>query len=70
MPVLRVRRVGNSLGVVLPRDLVKAKGIKADDAIRVSIEPVASVEQVAGRLRKYRRSVADWNAATNEGEDF
>jgi antitoxin component of MazEF toxin-antitoxin module len=70
MPVLKVRRVGNSLGIVLPSDLVKAKGLRADDAVRVEVEPVLSLEEVAGRLRKYRRTVAEWNEATNEGEEL
>lgn len=69
LTVLRVRRVGNSLGIVLPRDLVEAKGLKPDDPVQVEIEPVLRLADVAGRLAKYRRSVAEWNDATNEGEE-
>jgi len=69
VPILRVRRVGNSLGVVLPRDLVLDKGLKPDDPVRVEIDPVARLDDVAGRLAKYRLSVREWNDATNEGED-
>ena len=68
MPVLRVRRIGNGLGVVLPGALVKAKGLKANDAVRVEIEPIARLADVVGRLRKYRLSLREWNDATNEGE--
>jgi len=69
-PVLRVRRVGNSLGVVLPRDYVRAKGLKADDEVRVEVEPVLRLGDVAGRLRRYNLSVAAWNDATNADEDL
>lgn len=65
-----MRRVGNSLGVVLPRELARRKGLKPNDPVRVDVEPVARLEDVAGRLAKYRRSVGEWNHATNEGEDL
>lgn len=70
MPVLRLRRVGNSLGFVLPKDLVKAKGLKADDAVRVEVEATPKLEEVVGSLRKYDLTVREWNDATNEGEDL
>lgn len=55
---------------MLPRELVQEKGLKPDDPVRVEIDPVARLEDVAGRLAKYRRSVVEWNDATNEGEDL
>lgn len=69
-PVLRVRRVGNSLGIVLPRAYVQTKGLAEGDEVRVEVEPVLTLDQVAGRLRRYNLSVDAWNDATNEGEEL
>lgn len=34
----KIRKVGNSLGVVLPSDMIKALGVKNGDSIYISME--------------------------------
>lgn len=70
MPVLRLRRIGNSLGVLLPSELVAAKGLRPNDDVRVEIERVPRLEDVAGSLRKYGLSAREWNDLANEGEEL
>lgn len=70
MPILRLRRVGNSLGLILPKDFVAAKGLGPNRPVRVEIEPVRRIEEVVGSLRKYGLSVREWNDLTNEGEEL
>lgn len=67
---MRLRRIGNSLGLILPKEYVAERGLKPNDSVRVEIERALRIEDVAGRLKKYRRSVSDWNPAPNEGEDL
>lgn len=69
MPVLRLRRVGNSLGLILPKDLLASKGLHEDDPVRVELERATRLDDVVGRLRRYRRSAPEWNEATREGDD-
>jgi antitoxin component of MazEF toxin-antitoxin module len=39
----RVRKVGNSLVVTIPADLAEQHDIKADDLVRIILEPVEQV---------------------------
>lgn len=82
MPVRqKVRRVGRSLGVLLPRDIAKAMGIEEGDEVcltmagrQVVVEPAeGAVDDRAFRrafaavLRRYRRTF-DLLAAYDRGE--
>ncbi len=69
MPILRLRRIGNSLGLLLPKELVDAKRLAVDVPVHVEVERAARLEDVAGRLRKYHLTVRDWVRSTHEGED-
>lgn len=64
MPVLRLRRIGNSLGLLLPKSLVDAKGLGPDDPVDVEVERATSLNEVVGRLGKYHLSVKEWNQST------
>ena len=70
MPVVRLRRIGNSLGLILPGDYVREKHLAPNEEVRVDVERVPSLREVLGSLRKYGLSVQEWNDLTNEGEDL
>lgn len=70
MPILRIRRIGNSLGLTLPKDYVREKGLKRNDFVLLEIERVARLEETFGVLRKFGLSTREWNDLTNEGEDL
>lgn len=69
MTVLRLRRVGNSLGIILPKELVEQKGLRADDPVRIEVERAARLHDVLGSLRHHPMSIRELNDLTNEGED-
>ncbi len=68
IPVLHVRRIGKSLGIVFPKQWTRRLALRPGDPVRVEIQRVATIEEVAGRLADYGLSVSEWNDATNEGE--
>ena len=68
MPVLRLRRIGNSLGLILPKELVDSQGLHPDDALRVDIERAPRLDDVFGALRKYRRTPSEWTAMLRDGD--
>jgi antitoxin component of MazEF toxin-antitoxin module len=70
MPVLRVRKVGNSLGVVFPRKYVAEKNLRPGDNVTLDLEKVQSFESTFGCLAYLGETVDEMNAATNEGEDL
>lgn len=70
MPVLRVRKVGNSLGVVFPRELVNAKGLRLDDDVIIEIDKAPTLASVLGSFTETDLSVDELNELANEGEDL
>jgi antitoxin component of MazEF toxin-antitoxin module len=70
MERLRVRRVGNSLGVLFPKELVARKDLRLDDDVLVEVEKPPSIESVIGALRYLGMTVDEMNDLTNEGEDI
>jgi antitoxin component of MazEF toxin-antitoxin module len=62
-----LRRIGNSLGLILPKEFVETSGLHPDDALRVSVERAVRLDDVFGALRKYRRTPAEWTSAARDG---
>jgi antitoxin component of MazEF toxin-antitoxin module len=65
-----VRRTGNSLAIVLPRDLVRAKGLKAGDEVEVTVEKARTIMDMFGVLKDRGPSLRKLNDLSNEGEDL
>lgn len=70
MPVLRVRRVGNSLGVLLPKSLIREKGLKVNDEVVVDVNLAPDIESVRGAIKHLGLTVDELNELTNEGEEL
>ncbi len=70
MPVLRVRRVGNSLGVVFPKDLVAEKELHLNDNITVEVRKAMTLEETFGSFTETDLSVEELLAIVDEGEDL
>ena len=70
MERLRVRRVGNSLGVLFPKGLVARKNLRLDDDVFIEVEKPPSIDSVIGTLRYLGMTVDEMNDLTNEGEDI
>jgi putative addiction module antidote len=51
MQHLKVRKIGNSLGVVLPKELLAQFGVDEGDELIVSETPVMSISTANSKLR-------------------
>ena len=69
MTLLHVRRAGNSLALLVPKDQVKALGLHEGDTVQVEIHKVPDFREFAGWL-KGKVKAAELHALTNEGEDL
>jgi antitoxin component of MazEF toxin-antitoxin module len=69
MPALIVRRTGNSLGLPLPREVVREYDLRIGDTLIVRIEKVPSFLSLAGKL-KGRLTADEFTQLSNEGEDL
>jgi antitoxin component of MazEF toxin-antitoxin module len=47
----RVRRVGNSLGIVIPKEEVKRHAINAGDVVELEIEKKTNLKDLFGSIR-------------------
>ncbi|MBS3054595.1 MAG: AbrB/MazE/SpoVT family DNA-binding domain-containing protein [Candidatus Aenigmarchaeota archaeon] len=63
---VEVRRIGNSLGVILPKEFVRQKGIKADEKILIEVVKEADLRDVFGMLKR-RRSGQEFKDMIREG---
>jgi len=48
---VKLRKWGNSIGVVLPREIVESKKLKEDEKIIIEIVKVADLSKVFGSLK-------------------
>lgn len=49
----KVRKVGNSLVVTIPADFADQHDIKADDLVRISLEPLAVVPRLRPEIARF-----------------
>ncbi|MFZ1024226.1 MAG: hypothetical protein WAN87_08830 [Thermoplasmata archaeon] len=68
MPKLVVRRTGNSLGLPLPREIVRDLALAPGDELLVRFERVPRLLSLAGKL-KGRLTAQEFTRLSNEGEE-
>lgn len=51
MPEVKVRKIGNSLGVIFPRELVKEKRLKENETVFVSVAKRGDLSKLFGSLK-------------------
>lgn len=49
---VNVRKWGNSMGIVLPKELVAEKGIKEDDKVVIELAKKADLNNLFGSLKR------------------
>ncbi len=49
---VNVRKWGNSMGIVLPKELIEEKGIKEDDEIIIEVAKKADLSRLFGSLKR------------------
>lgn len=70
MVILIVRRVGNSLGLILPKGIVAEKRLQPNDEVDVQVERAVTFDEIFGCLQDSKLSVKELNDLSNEGEDL
>lgn len=69
--IVTVRRIGNSLGIILPRQLVEACGLREKDRVSIDPKKVRDIRDLCGILRREGGpSAYELNKAINEGEEL
>ena len=67
---LRVRRIGNSLGVIIPKKDADRQGIHEGDELEVQFRKARRLSAIWGALEGQIGSVDELNDLVDEGEDL
>ncbi len=51
MPELKVRKIGNSLGVIFPSELVKEKRLRENEKVFVNVAKKGDMSKIFGSLK-------------------
>ena len=63
----RVRRWGSSLGVVLPKEVVRTEGLREGDEVALQVKKALTVQQAFGTLRGWRVNAQKLKDELREG---
>ena len=69
MAKARVRRIGNSLGVVIPKEEAERQGLHEGDEVELSVSKAQDLSHVWGALKGKIGRVDDLNDLVDEGEE-
>jgi len=65
----KVRRVGNSLSIVIPAEKARVERIEEGDVVRVEIQKKVNIEDLFGSLKSRRTSQAAKDEVRSGWED-
>ncbi len=51
MPDLKIRKIGNSLGVIFPNEMIKERKLKENETVFVSVAKKADLRDMFGSLK-------------------
>lgn len=66
---VKVRKWGNSLGVVIPKETVKEKNVKAGDEVYAEIRKPSDIKKIFGSLKEWKRDTQEIKDEARQGWD-
>ncbi len=64
---VKIRKWGNSFGVILPKILLDSRGLKEDDGIVIEIVKEADLRNVFGSVKKRKITGQEFKDLVKEG---
>jgi antitoxin component of MazEF toxin-antitoxin module len=65
-----IRRIGNSLGVIIPSEEARRRGLGEGDSVELEVRKARTLAEVWGALRGRLGSVDELNDLVDEGEEL
>lgn len=65
-----VRRIGNSLGVIIPHEEARRQGLHEGDEVEIDVRKARTLADMRGALKGVRMSVDDLNDLVDGAEDL
>ncbi len=66
---LKARRIGGSLGIIIPLEIAKKERIKEDDTLKVKINKTSDLRFMFGKGKNIKKSTEKIIKEIDEGED-
>ena len=66
--IVKAKKIGGSIGVVLPKELVRKERIMPEDKIKISVEKTADLSFLWGRFKDIKKSTDEVMREIDEGE--
>lgn len=66
--IVKAKKIGGSIAVVLPKELVKKERILVDDTLKVNVEKTADLSFLWGRGKDIKKSTDQIMKEIDEGE--
>lgn len=66
----KLRRMGNSLGVIIPSDEIQRRGLREGEEVEVDVKKALTLMDVYGALEGKIGDVDELNDIVDEGEDL
>ena len=63
---VKIRKWGNSFGVILPKNLLDSKGLKEDDGIIIEIVKEVDLTNIFGSIKKRKLSGQEFKDLVKE----
>ncbi|MEK6875606.1 MAG: AbrB/MazE/SpoVT family DNA-binding domain-containing protein [Nanoarchaeota archaeon] len=64
----KAKRIGGSIGIIIPKEIVEKEGIRANDTIKIRIEKTADLNFLWGRGKDIKKSTDKIMREIDEGE--
>ena len=64
---VRLKRWGNSMGVILPKEFIEKKRIKENEKIMIEVVKTADLSHIFGMIKKRKMSGQDAKNLAREG---
>ena len=66
---LKAKQIGGSIGVIIPKDIVKKEGIMPNDTLKVRIEKTSDLNFLWGKFKDVKKSTDKIMREIDEFED-
>ena len=67
--IVKAKKIGGSISVIIPKDIVNREKILKDDALSIKVEKVGNLDFLWGRYKDIKRSTDQIMKEIDENED-
>ena len=68
--IVKAKKIGGSIGIIIPRELIEKERIKAEDNIEIKIKRKDNFDSLWGIIKGVKTPTQKIMEIIDEGEDF